>query len=99
MMNKKKFKKLLGHRVYIEIPENPDSKLIVDENTKDALAQEMLKKMSRLKVYAVGSLVEGIQEGDEILVDPKKLPEAYRVPIGDDQYVALISSFDIIHIW
>jgi hypothetical protein len=99
MKKTKKFKKLLGHRVYIEIPEKPDSKLIVDENTKDALAQEMLKKMSRLKVYAVGSLVEGIEEGDEVLVDPKKLPEAYRVPIGDDQYVALVSSFDIIHIW
>lgn len=96
----KEFKKLLGHRIYLEIPGEEDkSKLIVDENTKDALTRLMLEKKRRLKVYAVGSLVEGIKEGDEVLVDPSKLPQAFRVPIAEDKHVALVSSFDIIHIW
>ena len=47
------FKKLLGNRIYVEMPKKEESKLVVDENTKEALQREMLKKMSKLTVYAV----------------------------------------------
>ena len=43
--------KLLGNRVLLEMPPQDDnSKLIVDENTKEALQRELLNKMSKLKV-------------------------------------------------
>lgn len=95
----KEFKKLRGNRVYVEIPKKEESKLIVDENTKEALQKEMLKKMSKLTVYAVGELVTDIKEKDVVLVDPGKLKDALLIPVSDEKDVLLISPFDIIHIW
>lgn len=93
------FKKLLGNRIYVELPKKEESKLIVDENTKEALQKEMLKKMSRLKVYAVGDLVNNVSVGEEILVDPSSLSKALVIPISDEKDVLLISPFDVIHVW
>ena len=95
----KEFKKLRGNRVYVEIPKKEESKLIVDENTKEALQKEMLKKMSKLIVYAVGELVTDIKEKDVVLVDPGKLKDALLIPLSDEKDVLLISPFDIVHIW
>jgi len=96
---KKPYSKLLGNRVYVEVPERKKSKLEVDANTKEALQREMLKKMSRLKVYDVGDLVTTFKEGDEVLVDSGKLKDALLIPLTDDQEVLLLSPFDIIHVW
>lgn len=93
------FKKLLGNRIYVEIPKKEESKLVVDENTKEALQREMLKKMSKLTVYAVGDLVNNISVGDVILVDPGALSKAHVIPLTDDKDVLLISPFDVIHVW
>jgi hypothetical protein len=95
----KEFKKLRGNRIYVSLPKKEDSKLIVDENTKEALNKELLSKMSRLTVYAVGDLVSDIKEGDVILVDPSKLSTGLLVPLTDEKNVLLISPFDVIHIW
>ena len=70
------FKKLLGNRIYVEMPKKEESKLVVDENTKEALQREMLKKMSKLTVYAVGDSVTTIAAGDVILVEPGALSKA-----------------------
>jgi len=93
--------KLLGNRIYLELPlQDEQSKLIVDENTKEALQRELLNKMSKLKVVAVGNIVTEIKEGDVVLVDPAALNKATLVPINDnDDRVILVSPFDIIHIW
>lgn len=95
------FKKLLGQRVYLEVPKKEDSKLIVDENTKEALNRELLKNMSRLKVYAVGNSIDEnlLHPGDEVLVDPNKLKDALLVPLSNDKTVMMITVFDIVHIW
>lgn len=95
----KEFKKLIGNRIYVELPKKEESKLIVDENTKEALQKEMLKKMSKLKVYAVGDLVSNIIEGDVILVDPSALSKSHVISLSDDKDVLLISPFDVIHVW
>jgi ABC-type Na+ efflux pump permease subunit len=94
-------KKLLGNRVYVSIPKKDETKLIVDENTKEALNRELLAKMSKLTVYAVGTGIEEsvLKEGDQILVDPNKLKEALLVPLSDTNTVMLITIFDIVHIW
>ena len=93
--------KLLGNRVYLEIPkEAEESKLVVDENTKEALQRELLNKMSKLKVIAVGNIVTEIKVGDWVLVDPSALNKAILVPINDqDERAILVSPFDIIQIW
>jgi len=94
--------KLLGNRIYLEMPkEDEESKLIVDENTKEALQRELLNKMSKLKVLQVGTVVTEIKVGDWVLVDPAALNRATLVPISDDgeERVILISPFDVIQIW
>lgn len=93
------FKKLLGNRIYVELPKQEESKLIVDENTKEALQKEMLKKMSKLTVYAVGDLVTNIAPGDVILVDPSSLSKSLLIPLSEDKDVLLISPFDVVHVW
>jgi hypothetical protein len=93
--------KLLGNRIYLEMPkEDEESKLIVDENTKEALQRELLNKMSKLKVLQVGTIVTEIKAGDWVLVDPAALNKATLVPINDnDDRAILVSPFDIIQIW
>ena len=92
--------KLLGNRIYVEMPkQNEDSKLIVDENTTEALQKEMLKKMSKLKVHTVGDLVTSIKAGDIILVDPSSLSKAPLINLSNDEEVILVSPFDVIMIW
>lgn len=90
--------KVLGKRVYIELPKKEESKLIVDSNTKEALNKELLKKMSRLKVFAVGADITEIKVGDEVLIDPSALARSPIVTI-DDKEVLLVNYLDIIHVW
>jgi len=94
------FKKLLGNRIYLEMPKKEETKLIVDENTKEALKKELLSKMSRLKVYAIGDLVTNVSVGDEVLVDPEALArKTLIVPVSDTKELLLVSPFDIVHVW
>ncbi len=91
---------LLGNRIFLEMPlEEEKSKLIVDENTKEALQKEMLKKMSKLKVIGVGTTIQDIKIGDIVMVDPFALQKAPLIPIEEDKMVILISPFDVIMVW
>ena len=91
--------KLLGNRVYLELPKKEEGKLIVDENTKEALEKEMIKKMSKLVVHSVGTANMEVKVGDFVLVDPAALSKAPLIPLSDDETVLLVSPFDIIQIW
>ena len=54
----KPYEKLLGNRIYVNVPKKEEkSKIIVDSATKEELQREMLKKMSKLVVYDVGDSV------------------------------------------
>ena len=44
------FKKLLGTRIYLELPEEPKSNLVLDEASKAELEREKLKTYGRLKM-------------------------------------------------
>lgn len=91
--------KLLGNRIYVEMPkEENENKLIVDENTKEALQKEMLKKMSKLTVHSVGDTVSNIKSGDVILVDPLALQKSPLIML-ENETVLLVSPFDVIMIW
>ena len=94
--------KLLGNRIYLEMPKKDESKLIVDENTKEALQKELLKKMSRLKVHSIGTAITDpdLVVGCEVMVDPSALRDKTLViPLSDEEDVLLVSIFDIVHIW
>jgi hypothetical protein len=95
----KEFKQLRGNRIYLEIPEEPKSSIHLDEESKAALEAEKMKKWGRLKVYAVGNLIEDIKEGDEIMIDPSAVSKAVKVPLSLDREVIMISTFDVAHIW
>jgi len=93
---------LLGNRIYLEMPKKEESKLIVDENTKEALQKELLKKMSKLKIHSVGTgiSIPELKPGVEVLVDPIALRDkALVIPLSEEEDVMLVSPFDIIHIW
>jgi hypothetical protein len=92
------FKKLLGNRILLDLPKKDEGKLIVDENTKEALEKEMLQKLKKLTVHATGDLVSNIKVGDEILVDPAALSKAPVLPIGEDNKL-LVTPFDVILVW
>ena len=93
--------KLLGNRIYLEIPKKEESKLIVDENTKEALEKEMYKKMSKLKVHSVGTanMDAELVPGAIVLVDPAALQKAPLIPLSDEENVLLVSPFDVIMVW
>lgn len=93
--------KLLGNRILLQMPpQDEDNKIVVDENTKEALQRELLNKMSKLKVLQVGTIVTEIKEGDWVLVDPAALNKSTLVPINDqDDRAILVSPFDVIQIW
>lgn len=90
--------KLLGNRIFLEMPKKEDSKLIVDENTKEALNKEMLKKLSKLKVDSVGDTVTNINVGDMVLVDPNHLQKCPIIEVEGKELI-LVSPFDVILVW
>ena len=92
------FKLLRGNRILLDLPKKDEGKLIVDENTKEALEKEMMQKLNKLTVYAVGDLITDIKAGDEILVDPSSLGKAPVIPIGGENKL-LVSPFDVILVW
>jgi len=94
--------KLLGNRVLLQLPpQEEESKIVVDENTKEALQRELLNKMAKLKVLQVGTIVTEIKVGDWVLADPAALNKATLVPISEDgeERAILVSPFDIIQVW
>ena len=92
------FKLLRGNRLLLDLPKKEEGKLIVDENTKEALEKEMMQKLNKLTVYSVGDLVTDIKAGDEILVDPASLQKSPVIPIGEENKL-LVSPFDVILVW
>mgnify|MGYP000138200655 CR=1 FL=1 len=92
--------KLLGNRIYLEMPkQDEDSKLVVDDNTKEALQREILKQFSKLTVHTVGDTISNIKTGDVVLVDPGVLAKAPLVDLSENEQVLLVSPFDVIMIW
>jgi hypothetical protein len=95
----KEFSKLRGNRIYLEKPEERKSNLQLDEETKAALEAKEKKSWGRLKVYAVGDLIEDIKVGDEVMIDPNSVSRVVKIPLSDTREVLLVSTFDIAHIW
>lgn len=93
--------KVLGKFVYISLPEKEqESKIIVDNNTKEDLNKALLQKFKKLEVWAVGeSANPAIKEGQQVLVDPSAISQAKMVEFDDGSVKALVLDYNIIHIW
>ena len=102
----KKIKHLTGRNIYLQMPPKKDTKVIVDENTKEALQKTMLKELSSLTIHSIGPLADkNLNVGDKVLVDPKSISGQGTViiPLEDDKgeeiMVVLVQDYQIIHVW
>jgi hypothetical protein len=55
--------------------------------------------LSKLVVHSVGDLIQNIQKGDVLLVDPNALQKAPLIPLSEEETVMLVSPFDVIMKW
>ena len=92
---------VLGKNVYVDIPpEDKERKIIVDANTKEALQKELLVKLKKLQIWAVGDAANPkLEVGQWVLIDPTAITSAKMVTFDDDITRALILDYNIIHIW
>ena len=80
--------KALGKAVFIERPiieENKSGIELLPEAEK-AREEELVKKFTRLKVFAVGDEVTKVKTGDEILVTPKVLSYMDQIELDGKFY-------------
>lgn len=95
----KPFKKLLGNRVYLNMPTIPESNIILSKEVQQSLIAAEQEKYQKLMVYAVGDIVTNITEGDKVLVDPNALQAAPVIKLSETLSVIMVSPFNIAHIW
>lgn len=95
----KPFKKLLGNRVYLNMPTIAESNIILSEEAKRELILREQGKYMKLSVYAIGDAIGYISEGDVVFVDPMTIQNAPVIPLTDKLSVLMISPASIIHIW
>ena len=95
----KPYQKLHGNRMFLLVPTEEKSKLILSAEAKKDLEAANMKKYSRLEVYDVGSTITEFKAGDVVFYDPEKLSRAPIIPIAEGIEVFLVSNFDCILTW
>lgn len=90
---------VFGNRVYLEMPRETKSDIILDEATQASVDQNNMKKWSRMKVFAVGDGVTGLKAGDYVMIDPSRPSDVVKVPVEGNKEVLMISMFNIAHKW
>ncbi len=98
--------KILGLRVYLELPKLKEYNFTLDPSTQRQLKDEELSKFDRLKVYGVGENVgnsagaveKPIKVGDEILIDPTGLRKGFPIKV-DGKDIIVVNFYDILHVW
>lgn len=94
--------KIHGNRVYLLMPDLPDSQVKLLPETQEKLKEEMRSKFDRLIVYAVGEGIPrvtiNVKAGDEVFVDPNAVRRGIFFKI-DDKEVLSVSHMDIMHTW
>ena len=98
--------RILGDRVYLDLPELPESKIELSPETKRELRDEMSAKFDRLKVFAVGQLntsyvgttTPEVKPGDEVFVDPQAIRRGVVLKIDNKEKIC-VNFRDIMHLW
>lgn len=94
----KGFEMLRGTRVLLKAPELKNTGIELTEETEAQLRNEYASKLGVLEVYAVGTAVEDVTEGDNVYVHEFALGSAEKVRINDS-VMFLINERDIAIIW
>lgn len=90
--------KVLGFRVYLDLPAVPETKTVLHGKAKEEYEKEMYLKYTKLKVFAVGHLCKDVKVGDVVQVENHVLAKHSIIEVeGDEKMV--ISEHDISHIW
>ena len=91
---------VLGKNVYVNVPHKEETKIIVDENTKETLEKQVLIKLRKLEIWAIGDAANPkLEIGQMVLIDPAAITRAKMVEFDDGVTRALVLDYDIIHIW
>jgi len=92
--------KVHGNRIYLTMPELPESKIELSPITKKQLEEEMVGKFDRLTVYAVGEGVSNptVSPGDEVFVDPSGIRRGVILKVDGKDRIS-VSYFDVMHSW
>lgn len=85
-------------RVLLNLPEPPDSNLILNDETKNRMMEEQVKKMNKLEIFMVGENVDFLKKGDIVYIPNDSLQRASVVEV-DDKPKAMVNSMDIAIIW
>lgn len=88
--------KLLGQRVYLELPKMKEYKVSITPELKKQMEDEYLQKLDKLKVFSTA--VAEVNVGDEVFVDPNGLRRGVKIQLEDKELIS-VSAFDIMHIW
>lgn len=104
--------KVTSSRVYLDMPQLPETKIELSPEMKKELREELTTKFDRLKVFAIGrkpvSAESGsyigatteydIKVGDEVFVDPGEARRAVICNIeGKDKMIVPFHA--ILHVW
>lgn len=99
--------KILGNRIYLELPPIPESKIELSSETQKQLEIDMLGKYDRMVVYAMGqSIINGpsfepiieIKPGDEVFADPNALRRGVIFKHEGKNLIS-ISKSDVMHVF
>jgi len=87
-----------GNRVYLTLPDMQEYKVELSPEFKKELQAEIVSKLDRLTVYAVGNTVKNVKVGDEVFVDPLELKRATVVNVEGKERI-IVPSYGISHVW
>ena len=95
---KKGFKQLRGKKVMLDRPEKKESAIELTPESEAAHDQELMKSWTKLNVYAVGTEVDDIEEGDKVYVFVNALAHA-EVVVIDNKKKMIVNLADILIVW
>ena len=79
------FKKLVGKRVLLNKPVQPESKIQITPEVQAKMDHEMMEKWTALEVFAVGDEVELVKPGDRVFVETYALQSAGVVNFSKEE--------------
>lgn len=90
--------KVLGKRIYLDMPNLPETKIELSPEFKKQQKEELAKKFDKLAVFAVGDEVTKVKAGDIVCVDPFGLQRGRILVIDNEERISVVED-EILHIW
>jgi co-chaperonin GroES (HSP10) len=94
----KGFKVLRGKKVMLDRPEKKESTIELTPESEAAQDRELMKSWTKLNVFAVGTEVDDVKEGDKVYVFVSALSHAEVIVVNDKKKM-IVNQADILMIW